>query len=207
MLRDLIRLAFFALAGLVLLMAYASYRIWDEGGRDDARTADAIVVLGAAEYDGLASPVLAARLDHAVSLYFSRVAPILVVTGGKRNGDRTTEAAVARDWAVDHRVPADAILLEPNGRNTLESLRAVAAMLRERGLHRVVFVSDETHMLRVLRIARDEGIEGYGSPTRTSPTDRSAGPRLDATIHELGALAAYFLAGVGPPGPPPATEP
>ncbi len=201
MLRDLSRVILVGLAGAVLLAAYASYRIWDQGQRDERRQADAIVVLGAAQYDGRPSPVFAARLDHAVALYLAGVAPILVVTGGKATGDRTTEAAVARAFAIGHGVPAESILLEDRGRTTLESLRTVGVMLHRRGLQTAVFVSDRTHILRVLRIARDQGIVGWGSPTRTSPTDGEAGRRLEATIHELGALAIYFVSGIVPPDP------
>ena len=199
---DLIRLAVVAIAGAILLAAYTSYRIWAQGQRDERRPAAAIVVLGAAQFDGRPSPVFKARLDHALDLYRAGVAPILVMTGGNQAGDWTTEAAVARAFAIEQGVPAAAIVFEDRGRNTLESLRAVGALLRERGITDAVFVSDRTHMLRVLRIARDEGITAWGSPTDTSPSDADFGRRLDATVHELGALALYFLAGdVGPENP------
>jgi uncharacterized SAM-binding protein YcdF (DUF218 family) len=200
--RDLIRLVVVAIAGAVLLAAYTSYRIWAQGARDERRPAPAIVVLGAAQFDGRPSPVFKARLDHAIDLYRAGVAPLLVTTGGNVPGDWTTEAAVARAFAIEQGVPAGAIVFEDRGRNTVESLRAVAVLLRGRGITDAVFVSDRSHMLRVLRIARDEGITGWGSPTDTSPTDADFGRRVDATIHELGALAFYFLAGdVGPESP------
>jgi uncharacterized SAM-binding protein YcdF (DUF218 family) len=193
--RDLIRLALLGLAGTVVITGYATFRIWDQGERDERRPADAIVVLGAAEYDGRPSPVFRARLDHAVSLYKAGLAPFLVVTGGKASGDRTTEAAVAREFAIGHGVPDDAILVEDRGRTTLESLRSVGDMLRRRGMRDAVFVSDRAHMLRVLRMARDQGLTSFGSPTTTSPIDAEVGSRVDATIHELGALAFYFITG------------
>ncbi|MDQ6796032.1 MAG: YdcF family protein [Chloroflexota bacterium] len=200
--RDLIRLVVVAIAGAVLLAAYTSYRIWAQGARDERRPAAAIVVLGAAQFDGRPSPVFKARLDHAIDLYRAGVAPLLVTTGGNVPGDWTTEAAVARAFAIEQGVPAGAIVFEDRGRNTVESLRAVAALLRGRGIADAVFVSDRSHMLRVLRIARDEGITGWGSPTDTSPTDADFGRRVDATIHELGALAFYFVArDVGPESP------
>lgn len=153
------------------------------------------MVLGAAQYDGRPSPVFAARIDHAVSLYLAGIADRLVVTGGKHAGDRTTEAATARAYAIERGVPPAAILTEDRGRSTLESLASVADILREHGITDAVFVSDRTHMLRVLRIARDHGITAYGSPTRTSPRDTDPDRRLLATIHELGALGAYVLTG------------
>jgi uncharacterized SAM-binding protein YcdF (DUF218 family) len=195
--RDLRRLGAVTLVGAVIVTAYATFRIWNQGERDERRPADAIVVMGAAEYDGRPSPVFRARLDHAVALYREGLAPLLVVTGGKAAGDRTTEAAVARDFAIAQGVPAKSILMEDQGRTTLESLRTVSQMLRTRGARDVVFVSDRTHMLRVLRMARDQGLTSFGSPTTTSPTDADVTRRADATLHELGALALYFLSGAG----------
>ncbi|HXS70036.1 MAG TPA: YdcF family protein, partial [Patescibacteria group bacterium] len=177
---------------------YAAYRIWDQGNRDERTRADAIVVMGAAQYDGRPSPVFAARLDHAIELYHDGVAPRLIVTGGKREGDRTTEAASARSYAIEHGVPENAILSEDASRTTLQSIRRVAALMRDKDIGSAVFVSDPSHMLRVLRMASDEGINGYGSPTRTSPLERDPVARVDAIVHELGALAVYFVSGESP---------
>jgi len=142
--------------------------------------------------------LFAARLDHAIDLFHEGVAPRLIVTGGKREGDRTTEAASAREYAVRHDVPEDAILAEDTSRTTLQSIRGVAGLMEENGLRTAVFVSDPTHMLRVLRMAADVGLEAYGSPTRTSPLEREPVGRIDATVHELGALAVYFITGDSP---------
>ena len=196
--RDLTQLVGAALLGGILIVGYTTYRVWDRGGRDDAQPADAIVVLGAAQYDGAPSPVFEARLQHAVELFHRGIAPVLVVTGGKLPGDRTTEAAAARAYALANGVPDEAILVEDAGRTTLESLTAVAALLRDRGLTSAVFVSDRTHMLRVLRIAQDQGIAAFGSPTTTSPIETAWLRRIDATIHEVAALGLYFLGGTGP---------
>jgi uncharacterized SAM-binding protein YcdF (DUF218 family) len=197
-LRDLARVGLACLAGLLLVIAYTTWRIWDQGNQDGGRPADAIVVLGAAQYNGVPSPIYRARLDHAIDLYDDGLAPALVMTGGKLPGDRTTEAEAGRRYAISKGVPSGAILVEDQGRTTLESLRTVSQILRDHQLHTAVFVSDRTHMLRVLRIAHDQGIEAFGSPTRTSPIDSSASERLRATAHELGALALYFLAGTSP---------
>ena len=196
--RALVRLVLVGLFAVVALGGYAAYRIWDQGNRDEQRQADAIVVLGAAQYDGRPSPLFAARLDHAIDLYQGGLAGHLIVTGGKQEGDRTTEAASGRAYAVGKGVPDEAILAEDRSRTTLQSIRGVAELMRERGLHSAVFVSDPSHMLRVLRMASDEGIEAYGSPTRTSPIERDLVKRADAIIHELGALAVYFVFGESP---------
>lgn len=193
--RDLIRLAAAASLGLILAGGYATYRIWAQGQRDEERPADAIVVMGAAQYDGRPSRVFAARLDHAVSLYLAGLAPRLVVTGGKAEGDRTTEAAAGKAFAIAHGVPEEDILVEDRSRTTLESIRGVAGILEREGARTAVFVSDRPHMLRVLRMAEDEGIVGWGSPTRTSPIEGDMGGQIEAIVHELGALAYYFLTG------------
>ena len=195
--RDLGRLVILGFVGVVLVGSYATYRIWAQGQVDDQRPADAIVVMGAAQYDGRPSPIFAARIDHAVSLFRAGVAPTLVVTGGKADGDRTTEAASARDYAIARGVPSDAIVVEDQSRTTQQSIRMVSTLLRDKGLSQAVFVSDRPHMLRVLRMAHDDGIMAWGSPTATSPIENDTAGRLDATVHELGALVAYFLAGTG----------
>ena len=195
MARDLIGVAVLGCLGIAIVGGYATYRVWAQGQRDEQRAADAIVVMGAAQYDGRASPVFAARLDHAIELYRAGLAPRLIVTGGKADGDRTTEAATARAYVIAHGVPRDAILVEDQSRTTLESIRAVRDVMRGSGLKDAIFVSDRPHMLRVLRMAADDGITAWGSPTRTSPLENDPSGQVDATLHELGALAQYFLVG------------
>ena len=194
-LQRIVRVLAAAIIASAALLAYMAYRIGAQGDRDERRPADAIVVLGAAQFNGVPGGVFAARLDHAVALFEEGIAPYLVVTGGKLPADRTTEAASARRYAIQHGVPEDRILFEDQGRTTLESLEAVGAIFRERGFTSGVFVSDETHMLRVLRMASDQGIEAFGSPTRTSPTDRDDARRRKSIVHELAGLAAYYVGG------------
>ena len=193
--RTIVQLLAVALVGLLLLAAYAIYRITVQGDVEEARPADAIVVLGAAQFNGQPSTIFEARLQHAVDLWKRGLAPYLVVTGGKLPADITTEAATARAFAIAHGVPEEAILGEYRGRNTLESLEGVRAVLTAHGLHSAVFVSDETHMLRVLRMASDLGITAWGSPTRTSPSDLEPDRRWRAIVHELLGLAAYYAGG------------
>lgn len=194
-LRTVLQLAVGALLASIALVGYMALQIGAQGARDERRGVDAIVVLGAAQFNGRPSDVFRARLQHAVELWHAGLASYLVVTGGKLPDDRTTEADVARAWAIDHGVPADAILAEDRGRTTLESLEAVGVIFRRHDLRSGLFVSDETHMLRVLRMASDQGIEAWGSPTRTSPTDRDDGRRRRALLHELAGLAAYYVGG------------
>ena len=141
--------------------------IW--ASRDEARPAQAIVVLGAAQYAGKPSPVLRARLDHALDLWNRHLAALLILTGGTGAGDTTSEAAVGRTYAKKHGVPDSAILVENEGRTTSESMRAVAGMLEVRGLQTALLVSDPFHMLRLRILARRFGFTPYTSPTQTSP--------------------------------------
>jgi uncharacterized SAM-binding protein YcdF (DUF218 family) len=199
MLRNLTRLGVVALAGVIAVMAYTTFRIWDRGGQDDVRPADAIVVLGAAQWNGVPSPLFQRRLDHAIQLFHDGVAPVLIVTGGRgRAEDVTSEGEAAAVYARAHGVPNGAILVEDRARNTLESLRNVGSLLRDHGLHSAVLVSNRTHMLRSLRMARDQGIQAYGSPTTaTSAAESSVTEQIADTIHEIGGLALYFLTGTG----------
>lgn len=200
MIRNLSRLVLAGLAVTLAVTAYGAFRIWDQGRIDERRPAGAVVVLGAAQYDGRPSPVLAARLDHAVAEFLTGDYRYLVVTGGKAEGDRTTEAAVARAYAMERGVPADRILVEDQGRTTLESIQSVARILGNHDIGDAVFVSDPTHMLRVLRMADDLGLKAWGSPTATGPVATDPNRLVGAYAHELGALALYLTVGGAPAG-------
>ena len=163
---------FVLLITLAWLASLTGVLLWER--RDDARTADAIVVLGAAQYDGRPSPVLRARLDHALSLWGQHLAPRLVLTGGMGDGDTTSEAAVGRRYAVKHGVPDSAILTETRGRTTAESMQRVAAMMDTVHAREVILVSDPFHMLRLSILARRFALVPRTSPTRTSPISASA---------------------------------
>lgn len=144
-------------------------QVWTVGNSDQKRSVDAIVVMGAAQYNGRPSPQLQARLDHVVELWNQGVAPLVVVTGGNQPGDQFTEAGTSAEYLAKHGVTADAILQENRGRDSWDSLHAVAAILRERGATRVLLVSDPFHSLRIRLIAQQLGLTAYVSPTRTSP--------------------------------------
>ncbi len=144
------------------------YQVWSTGRRDQARPVDAIVVLGAAQYDGRPSPQLAARLDQVVALWPRGLAPIVFVTGGKQPADRFTEAEASARYLVERGVPESALLFENEGQSTYESLETVAEMLHERGLRSVLLVTDPFHALRSRLTAEELGLEAYVSPTETS---------------------------------------
>jgi uncharacterized SAM-binding protein YcdF (DUF218 family) len=166
------RLALAVSALLLLAIAYYGvtlYQVHATGRSDQARTVDAIVVMGAAQYDGRPSPQLAARLDHAAALWSAGLSNVVVVTGGKQPGDRFTEAAASANYLTGHGVPAGSILQVPIGHSSYASLDAAASMLHDRGLFRVLVVTDPFHSLRSRLIAQELGLVAYVSPTRTSP--------------------------------------
>ena len=170
----------------VVLVAWVLSMVMVEraGRRDEAQEADAIVVLGAAQYVGRPSPVLRARVDHAVSLWKRGLAPTLILTGGTGVGDTTSEAAVARKYAMSRGVPDRAIVVEIKGRTTSESMRAVARIMDDREQQSVILVSDPFHMLRLSILARRFGLEPYTSPTRTSPITSNREERWKYMVSE-----------------------
>jgi uncharacterized SAM-binding protein YcdF (DUF218 family) len=174
------------------LVSAVAVLVWSS--RDEARPAQAIVVLGAAQYAGKPSPVLRARLDHALDLWNRHLASLLILTGGTGSGDTTSEAAVGRKYAKKHGVPDSAILVENEGRTTSESMRAVAGMLEVRGLQSALLVSDPFHMLRLRILARRFGFTPYTSPTRTSPISPNREERWKYIFSEsLKAPMAFFF--------------
>jgi uncharacterized SAM-binding protein YcdF (DUF218 family) len=177
-----VRLVLALLVLLVLYVVVTFLQVWLASRRDAAQSADAIVVLGAAQYDCTPSPVLAERLDHAHELYVDGVADTIVVTGGSRPGDRCTEAQSSADYLREQGVPDDDLLLEVDGRNSWESLAATSLILRDTGLTRAVLVTDGYHALRVQAIAEQLGLDASVSPTRN-------GGSLGTLLRETGAVA------------------
>lgn len=174
------------------LLSLVAIAAWSRRASPDQ--ADAIIVLGAAQYGGRPSPVLRARLDHALGLWKTGRAPRVVLTGGRRPGDLLSEAAAGRRYLVRRGIPNEAMLLETEGRTTLASLRAAARLLRERqdGARRVLLVSDPFHMLRLELLARLEGLEPLPSPTRTSPITAN-GTVLEYMLRESVAIPADLV--------------
>jgi uncharacterized SAM-binding protein YcdF (DUF218 family) len=189
--RRVLTIATVAVFALWIISA-AAVLTWSS--RDEARPAQAIVVLGAAQYAGKPSPVLRARLDHALDLWNRHLASLLILTGGTGSGDTTSEAAVGRTYARKHGVPDSAILVESEGRTTSESMRAVAGMLEVRGLQSALLVSDPFHMLRLRILARRFGFTPYTSPTQTSPISPNREERWKYIFSEsLKAPLAFFF--------------
>lgn len=161
-------------AGLALLLflyvAVTFVQVWRASDRDQVNAADAIVVLGAAQYDGVPSPVLQARLDHALELYEADVAPLVVVTGGRQEGDRYTEATTGYNYLRAHGVPDEDIRKEVQGRSTYESIAATARFLEVEGLEDVVLVSGPAQSKRMEGIAGEVGLDAQVSPAGADPS-------------------------------------
>ena len=153
-------------AWCVIIVAVVRSGRTDDAAQAVPGSADAIVVLGAAQYDGRPSPVLKLRLDHAIALWKRKLALRLVFTGGRGPGDTTSEAAVGRRYALHAGVPDSAIFVETRGRSTRESVAGLVTIAREQGLHRVIVVSDATHVLRAAVLVREGGLEPVTSPAR-----------------------------------------
>jgi vancomycin permeability regulator SanA len=166
----------------VLQVVWASY--WD-----DTDPTQAIVVLGAAQYDGTPSPALEARLDHAVELWEAGVAPLVVVTGGNQPGDRFTEATASATYLHDRGIPDEAILREVSGTSSYESLAATARFLRERDVDQVVLVSEPFHSARLRGIASEVGLDAAVSPAQ------DGGRSLRALVRETAAVSIGRIVG------------
>jgi len=136
---------------------------------DEAQTADVIVVLGAAEYRGHPSPVLEARLNHALFLYLRNLAPRILTTGGAGGDPTFTEGGVAQAYLSRHGVPSEAILVESEGESTVHSIAAAAEIMRRMNLRSCIVVSDGYHIYRVKKLLENQGMKVYGSPR---PEDR-----------------------------------
>jgi uncharacterized SAM-binding protein YcdF (DUF218 family) len=184
---------------LVVLIAVIAYplwlgfRVWDQSHDDEVYFADAIVVLGAAQYNGEPSPVFKARLDHAAYLWDEGLADHVIVTGGKRRGDRFTEAAAGEMYLEEEAtVPSEVILSESEGRTTYESLKAVSEIATANEIETALFVSDPLHSERIKRMASDLGFEkAYTSPASYVQLNRSRGTKLRELVHEVLSLLAY----------------
>jgi uncharacterized SAM-binding protein YcdF (DUF218 family) len=181
------------LIGAVLYFSFNLWQVWSVGRGDEARSVDAIVVLGAAQYDGRPSPQLLARLDHAIDLWHDGLAKLIIVTGGKQQADRFTEAESAAKYLRDNGIFAEAIALENNGRTTRESLLGVRQILVAQGFHTVLIVTDPYHALRARLIAQDLDMQAYVSPTRTSTVRGSE--NLRRHLREAGGVALSNVIG------------
>jgi uncharacterized SAM-binding protein YcdF (DUF218 family) len=176
---------------LVLVVGGTGFRVWQEARQDDRTKADAVVVLGAAQYAGRPSPILEARLQHAKGLFDAGVAGYIVTGGGRRAGDRYTEADAGVKWLTSHGVPKNKVIAVGEGNDTLGTIQAVARMAVQRGWSSAVIVSDPWHSLRARTMARDAGLSAWTSPTHTGPVVQTREIQVKYIARETAALLYY----------------
>lgn len=178
---------------IVLLVVYfviTLVQVWSASGRDDTSPVDAIIVMGAAQWDGKPSPVFKARLDHAAKLFHGGVGQTVIVTGGKQEGDDVTQGFVGLEYLLALGVPESSIKVEVGGTNSYEELAASALILSEAGIGKsVVLVSDPYHSLRITGIASEVGLDGQTSPTEVGAPFRSY--MREAVAVGLGRIVGY----------------
>ncbi|WUH96659.1 YdcF family protein [Spirillospora sp. NBC_00431] len=180
----------------VLTPVTVGARIWYQARQDERPRSDAIIVLGAAQYNGRPSPTLKWRLQHALDLYRHGVAPAIVTVGGKAPGDNYTEAGTGRAWLIEKGgVPASKVFAVPVGRDTLESMKAVGKEFDRHDWASGVIVTDPWHGLRSKKMAEDNGIEAAASPTRSGPSVQTRGTQRQYILRETGGYLSYVLLG------------
>ncbi|MGO8756914.1 MAG: YdcF family protein [Terracidiphilus sp.] len=179
------------LAGVLGWCRWVYTQIESYAHQDQAAPADAIGVLGAAEYDGRPSPVYRARLDHALELYHRGIAPLIITLGGP-GGDQYTEGSVGAEYLISKGVPEADIIAETESRNTEESARRIAVIARANGLRRLVVVSDDTHMFRIHAICAADGLDVLTSPRARPPVqDRTL--QAERIAHEILSYTLWRL--------------
>ncbi len=187
---------------VALIVGVTAVNIWWTARQDERPTADAIVVLGSAQYDGTPSPIFEARLDHALDLYNAGVAPMIITVGGRQTGDRFTEAEAGLLWLAGEGVPEEAMRAIPDGTDTLKSMQAVAVVFVEQGLSTAVVVTDPWHAMRATRMAEDAGIQASSSPTRQGPAVQTRATQFRYIARETVAYLFYRLTGSSVAGAP-----
>ena len=186
------------LVAAIAYPAWLGYQVWRQSHQDENHSADAIVVLGAAQYNGTPSPIFKARLDQAAYLYKEGFSRTVIVTGGKQEGDQFTEAEAGELYLVERGVSSDHILNENNGRTSLESLENVWGIAQARRINSVLLVSDPMHSERIKRIALDLGFSNvYTSPASYTTLNRSRSTKARELLREVASIMAYELLGSG----------
>ncbi len=191
-----------AILAFFLLVTSTALGIWWTARQDSRPVSDAIVVLGSAQYNGVPSSIFEARLEHARTLYEDGVAPVIVTLGGKADGDQFSEAEAGRDYLAKAGVPGDALLAVPEGADTLQSIRALAAAFDDRGWSHAVLVTDPWHAMRAQRMAEDAGIESDSSPTRQGPAVQTRATQFRYILRETAAYLLYRATGESVSGAP-----
>jgi len=184
-------IALFLGAGAAEYLLYRAIR--EQASRDESRRADAVVVLGAAQYNGRPSPVFKARLDHAARLDEREFAPLIVTTGGSGGDPKFTEGGVGRDYLIQSGIPAGRIVAETKSETTYQNVRAAARLLRARGAITCLAVSDGFHLYRIKLMFAAEGITAFASPVPESPIEAEPTSRQLHSLREALICGLWYL--------------
>ena len=193
--RSALVLALGARIALVLYVGMAAVSVMWAGSHDDTTSVDAIVVMGAAQYDGVPSPLLASRLQHALDLWKQKQAPLIAVTGGKRPGDRFTEGDTSRRWLTDRGVPVADIIVESVGRSTWESIKNLVPLLNNANVRSVVVVSSSWHVQRAALSLEDLGFSAHSSASPDGVLSGSS--EKSKLIREIAGVSLGRVIGFG----------
>src|SRR5258708_2911034 len=185
-----LRLLVLAVVAVMLFLMITAVQVVHTASLQEIRSADAIVVFGAAEYSGRPSPVLRARLDHALDVFHRGVAPVVITTGGAASDPTFSEGGVGRDYLMHHGVPERSLIAETQGRDTAESAMRVAVIMRANGLHSCVAVSDAYHVFRIRKLLEHEGVAPVYVAPRPDSRPRSVWQRSVAVLREA---TSYLL--------------
>lgn len=194
--KKLIKILAAVIAVLLIMVGFLFFNILRTGALDSAEQADAIAVLGAAQYAGKPSPVFAARLDHAAELYKKGIAPFIITTGGVFKGETFSEGEVGKQYLIKLEIPKDKIIAETASLTTAQNINRIAEISEEKGFKKLILVSDPFHMYRSLRIAASYNLDVLPSPTRTSPILKNSWEEFKFTARELGLVILNFLFGI-----------
>ena len=189
-----VRLLVVAIGAVLLFLAATMARIVETGSRQELHSADTIVVFGAAEYSGHPSPVLRARLDHALDLFQRGLAPVIITTGGAASDPQFSEGGVGRDYLMHHGVPERSLIAETQGRDTSESAERVAVIMRANGLHSCIAVSDAYHVFRIRKLLEHQGVGSVYTAPRLESRPHSILERAEAALREA---SSYLLWKIG----------
>ena len=179
---------------VIVLPLYVGGRVWYTANHTEPVKSDAIVVLGAAQFDGVPSPVLEARLLEAKRIFEKELAPRILTVGSRAPGDRTTEAASGFYWLVDHGIEKKFVDSIPYGRDTFDSTKSYVDVMKKLNLKTAIIVTDQYHCLRAVTMASDLGISATCAPTRTGPASTS-NSSFRYLVRETGAYLAYVTLG------------
>lgn len=191
--RLLRRLIALVLLAAVVIVGVTAFKVWSVAREDQRGKVDAVVVLGASQFDGRPSSVFKARLDHAATLLRAGVAPRVITLGGSRPADRFTEAAAGARYLVQQGLPASELLAVGQGSDTLQSITALGVVMRQHHWRSVVLVTDPWHEARSRRMASDKGIIATTSPARGGPAVATRGTEARYVARETAAYLYYVI--------------